>query len=231
MKTIGILGGMGPEATILLYERIVKYTEGKCDQDNIPTIIYSNTQIPDRTKAILYKGTDPIISLIYSAKVLEDAGANLIIMPCNTAHFYYKQIEEEINIDFLNMVHLTRLYIMNKFLNKKIGVFATSGTLKTGIYGEKSFEGKVNLIHPNEIDQGIIMDIIYNGIKSNKSTLDTTPYKKVIKQFEGIGVDAIILGCTELSVLHNHVSFDTHIEFIDPLEILAKSAVKEALAK
>ena len=98
-KIIGILGGMGPEATADLFYKIIKLTPAKKDQEHLRIIIDNNPKIPDRTKAILYKGENPLPELIKTAQNLEKAGANFIIMPCNTAHYYHHEIQKIININ------------------------------------------------------------------------------------------------------------------------------------
>ena len=105
--TIGILGGMGPEATNLLCQEIVNLTPAQKDQEHIPFIVINNPQIPDRTQALLYNGESPIPSMLKSAKTIESAGADFIILPCNTAHNFIPNIQSKINIPFINMIEET----------------------------------------------------------------------------------------------------------------------------
>jgi aspartate racemase len=103
MKTIGMIGGMGPLATVHLFERIVLRTKAEKDQDHIRIIIDNNTNIQDRTKAILGYGESPVKELVGSAKMLEKSGADFLIMPCNTAHYFIDHIKKNIKIPFINM--------------------------------------------------------------------------------------------------------------------------------
>src|SRR3989344_7801451 len=96
-KTIGIIGGVGPEATLDLYRWIIKLTPAKKDQDHIPTLIYSLPQIPDRTQALLYGGEDPLPYLVKAAKVLKRGGADFLIIPCNTAHAFIDQLQKQVD--------------------------------------------------------------------------------------------------------------------------------------
>lgn len=230
MKKIGILGGMGPEATLLLYQKIIQYTNAETDQGHIPTFIYSNTTIPDRTKAILHKGEDPTPFLIESAKLIEEAGADLIAMPCNTAHHYYEKIVQEVNAEFVNMIDITNQQILEGFEGKSVVLFATSGTIESKIYNSDSLNHKVRLHIPDEKDQTIVMDTIYNEVKSGKRPLNIQPYREVLSRLEAEGHRAVILGCTELSYLHTICEFNHTLEFIDPLDVLAKSLVEKATA-
>ena len=135
MKTIGIIGGMGPLATVHLYERIVLRTKALRDQDHIRVLIDSNTNIPDRTKAIIADGEDPTVELIKSAKILENSGADFLIMPCNTAHYFISTLQEAVNIPFVNMVEETVKYTAEKFgSDTVVGILATDGTIISNIY-------------------------------------------------------------------------------------------------
>jgi aspartate racemase len=103
MKTIGILGGMGPLATADLYRKIILHTKADKDQDHVHAIIDGNTNIPDRTAYIMGKGENPLPEMIKSARTLERAGVDFIIMPCNTAHHFFDQLAKSVNIPLLNM--------------------------------------------------------------------------------------------------------------------------------
>ena len=106
-KTIGIIGGMGPLATADLFEKIVGHTKAACDQEHLHVVIDSNTNIPDRTAALLHGGADPLPELVKSAGRLEKMGADVLIMPCNTAHNYYDGIAAAVSVPVLHMVRLT----------------------------------------------------------------------------------------------------------------------------
>lgn len=106
-KIIGILGGMGPAATIDLFTKIVKGTKVKKDQDHLRIMIDNNPKIPDRTLAIQRKGPTPLTQLVRSAKILENAGADFIVIPCVTAHYYYDSLQKRIKIPILHVVDET----------------------------------------------------------------------------------------------------------------------------
>jgi len=134
-KIIGILGGMGPEATIDLFYKIIKFTPAEKDQEHLRIIIDNNPKIPDRTNAILGTGKDPLPELITTAKNLEKAGADFIIMPCNTAHYFISKIQKNISIPILNMIQETANDVKRVFPDfKKVCLFASKGTYKTKLY-------------------------------------------------------------------------------------------------
>ena len=137
-KVIGILGGMGPLATADLFQKITLHTVAACDQAHPRVCIDSNTDIADRTAALLHGGEDPVPEMIKSAKRLESIGADFLIMPCNTAHNYYEQVCEAVTIPVLHMIALTRDALKERGV-KCAGLLATDGTVQTvfedGLYG------------------------------------------------------------------------------------------------
>lgn len=228
MKTIGILGGMGPEATLLLYELIVRHTKAKTDQEHIPTLIYSNTKIPDRTAAILHQGEDPMPCLVKSAKVLKKGDVNLIGMPCNTAHYYIEKVKKEVDVDIINMVDLAYKGILQRHLGKKIMLFATEGTIETGIYDFSKRKDPIEVVSPGPEDQKVLREMIYGQVKAGKRPIELETYQGLLYRVEEEGIEAVILGCTELSYLHSMFKFPNNIEFINPLDLLAKELVRRA---
>lgn len=228
MKTIGILGGMGPEATLLLYEMIIRHTNAASDQEHIPTLIYSNTRIPDRTAAILHQGEDPLPYLIRSAKVLDQGGADLIGIPCNTAHYYFEEIRSEVEAKMLNMVELVYQQIIDKHRGKKIMIFATEGTIETGIYDFSKREASLRIIPPEKKDQKVLTEMIYGQIKAGRRPIELETYQELLYRVEEDGVEVVILGCTELSYLHSMFKFPNNVEFINTLDLLAGQLVRLA---
>jgi len=143
-KIIGILGGMGPEATVDLFYKIIKLTPAEKDQEHLRIIIDNNPKIPDRTAAILGKGEDPLPALQETAQSLEKAGADFIIIPCNTAYYFLSSIQESVKIPILNMIEETAKETRKKIPPiKKVGLLASVGVYETKIYHQQ-FE-KFNL--------------------------------------------------------------------------------------
>ena len=230
MKTVGILGGMGPEATLLLYELIIKNTGAKSDQEHVPTLIYSNTRIPDRTAAILSQGEDPVPELIKAAKALEAGGAEIIGMPCNTAHYYFDEVQGAVEVEMINMLELAYRKVLEGQLGKRIALFATTGTIATGIYDFGKRHPGISIDTPGEEAQRIIMKTIYEEVKAGKRPMDVDDYRALLLRVEEQGFEGIILGCTELSYLHTVFKFHQNVEFINPLELLAMELIRRARA-
>ncbi|TCO75227.1 cysteate racemase [Marinisporobacter balticus] len=226
MKKIGILGGMGPLATADLFKKIVLLTDANSDNEHIPILIDNNTEIPDRTEHIINNGEDPTMHLIKSAIGLEKMGADVIIMPCNTAHYFYEKIIKYVDVPFLHMIEETAKEIKSKYPNvKKIGLLATEGTYQSLIY-DKIFEKyDLPLVKPKEGNKKYIMELIYN-IKKGKMDMDLTNFKNVLKELKEDEVDIFILGCTELPVAFEIFEMDKEFACVDPTKVLAYSAIQ-----
>ena len=222
MKTLGIIGGMGPLATVKLFEKIVLLTDAKNDQGHIHTIIDSNTNIPDRTEYILGGEDNPLRELIKSAKRLEDAGAEFLIMPCNTAHYFYADIIKSIKIPFLNMIEETAKHIKENYDFKEVGLLATSGTYKSKVYEKIFNDYGLNIVNPREEEKENVMELIYNIKKGiHQENLDS--FYNTMENIENQGGNLFILGCTELSVAVDMYKLKGN--FIDPMDAIAKSAI------
>jgi aspartate racemase len=218
---------MGPEATADLFIRIIKATPAKKDQDHIRVIIDSNPKIPDRTAAITDEGPSPLPEMMKTAKNLERAGADLIIIPCNTAHYYYGKLKRGIRIPVLNMVELTAQMVRNQFSNiKKVGFIGTTGTIISGIY-DQALQKRV--IYPSQKLQDKVMEAIYDKIKAGQINEGKDIIIEVATHLIMEGAEIIVCECTEVSLVLK--SGDVPVPVIDPLQILAETAVAEALGK
>jgi aspartate racemase len=223
MKTVGILGGMGPLATSDLFNKIVTLTDAKNDNDHIHIILNNYPIIPDRTKYILGDGENPIKYMIEAALKLEVMGANVVIMPCNTAHYFYDEITEYLTIPFINMIEETAKEI--KKVNpesKKVCLLSTQGTYKTKIYDNIFKNYDIEISRPGKAVEDVITDIIYS-IKKGDTALKNIDKNLLTSYLNAIEGESIILGCTELPVAFNILGITKGC--IDPTKILAKSAI------
>jgi len=226
-KVIGILGGMGPEATIDLFYKIIKFSPAEKDQEHLRIIIDNNPKIPDRTAAILGKGEDPLPALQETAQNLEKAGADFIIIPCNTAHYFLSQIQKSVRIPVLNMIEETAKDIQQRIPQiQKVGLLASIGTYKTEIYHQQFKKLNIEVVYPDEKDKDVVMKAIYavkagdlsEGVKSN--------ILKIAQKLIDEGVKVIIAGCTEIPLILKEG--DIPVPLIDPTQVLAKIAVQKA---
>ncbi len=198
---IGILGGMGTVATQHLLQKIVELSKAKKDQDFPSFILYNYSQIPDRTEAIFNKNKKPATFLIEGLKKLEAASANPLIMDCNSAYAFYDDITEKVKTKTINLIDETSKRLIKKYPSvKKVGILATTGTLKAKLY-EKSLAKHANFefVYPN---QKKVMKIIYGkkGIKAN-NLVQRKKISRVLSNLVKEGAEAIIVGCTDISTL------------------------------
>lgn len=215
--SLGILGGMGPLATSTLYQRIISKTKVSCDQEHIEMVVLNKCSIPDRTKALLDNGENPIPKINEGINELISLGCRYFIIPCNTAHCFKKSFNNLDKITFIDMISETQKLL--KGLEKKILVLCTDGTKKLDIYGNG-----LNVFYPESYFQAIIMNII------TKTKAGEDAYfllKKVILDFNN---SPLLLACTELSIYYERLKKDSDLSNVviyDALEILAQRAIEE----
>ncbi len=226
-KIIGVLGGMGPEATAELYLRIIKATPVEKDQDHYRIIIYSNSKVPDRTAAIFGTGADPFPELIKSGKLLQDAGADFIIIPCNTAHHYLPRLAEELEIPVLHMIKLTAGRVREEHHEvRRAGLLATDGTIRSGLYHQAFEEVGVEILAPTMEDQRRVMKAIYDHIKTGDLEEGGRILHEEAQKLIDAGAEMVLCGCTEVSIVLR--DGDLTVPVVDPLQVLAEEAVKHA---
>jgi aspartate racemase len=220
---------MGPEATAELYMRIIRATTVKKDQDHRRVIIDSNAKIPDRTPAILGTGPSPLPMLVETGLNLQRAGADFILIPCNTAHYFHSELQKKLNIPVLHMIKISAEATKKKHPEvKKAGILASDGTLKSRIYHGSWGEKGIEILEPEMGTQGNVMKSIYEYIKRG----ELEPGRKLLYdaslELIDAGAEAIICGCTEVSiVLHDG---DLIVPVLDPMQDLAEEAVRLSAA-
>jgi aspartate racemase len=229
-KTIGILGGMGPEATAYFFGLIIKNTKAEKDQEHIPIIIYSNPEVPARTDAILEKGESPLPHLLEGARALQQAGADFIVMPCVTAHYFLDDIVAREKVSFLSLVDEAVLYAQRKMPGlKKAGLISSTGTLKSGLFHDAFAKEEIEVFGPDDKEQERVMEAIFGkrGVKagftsgSPRETIQGMA-KTLIKR----GAEAVIAGCTEVPLVLKEE--DIEVPLIEPLQILAEASILKA---
>lgn len=226
-KVVGLLGGMGPEATINIFEKIVKATHAESDTDHLRVIIDNNPKMPSRQEAILKGGKSPGLEMGLTAKNLEKAGADFIIICANTAHYFYDDVKKAVDIDVLHIIEETVRETKQTNSNiKKVGVLATNGAMKAGIF-QQSFSARgIEVIEVPETYQNQIQDAIFSYKFKGKNLVNTQKIIEVANLLIQKGAEAIIMGCTEIPMMLTNETFS--IPFIDPNEVIAEVAVKYA---
>ena len=222
---LGIIGGVGPLATALLIRMVVEKTPARVDQDHIPMIVFNDPQIPDRTAHILDPGQpDPLPEMARVACWLQDAGADYIAIACNTAHFYYDGITRAASIPVLNIMHETVRAVCDSAPDASlVGLMATRGTVASGVFEECFKERGVGLATPDEHDQQLLDALIYDQVKANKP-YDAEAFLAVAERLHARGCDAVVVGCTELSVIYEDL-VERPAYLYDSLDVLAERCV------
>lgn len=224
-KTIGILGGMGPMATADLFRKITALTGAGRDNDHIRIYIDSNASIPDRTAAILEGGEDPVPAMADALRHLELCGADCVIMPCNTAHYFLPRLQGLTDIPFLSMLEAAAKACRARFPGKTAAVLATKGTLSAGLYQAALEEEGIPHLLPEEAEREALMDVIYRGVKAGAPPERyRAAFLSVLEALSGRGADYFILGCTELPLAFRLLGLSQ--PGLDPTEELARAAIR-----
>ncbi|MFV0439703.1 MAG: aspartate/glutamate racemase family protein [Lachnospirales bacterium] len=228
MYDLGIIGGMGSQATVEIFDRIVKNTEASCDQEHIEICILNKAKITDRTDFILNGGVSPLPTLLEGVEDLKKLGIKFFAIPCNTAHYFAKDLVEVGGITFINMIEETKNYIKKLCKYKKVCVLCTSGTAKANIYGN-NIDEDISVFYPNSHLQNELMNII-KDVKSGISTIENNRDKLFYIMSEIISVYdecLFIVACTELSVVVEGENFKS-LDFIDAMDILTFNIIKKS---
>lgn len=226
-KVIGIIGGVGPEATIDLFQKIVKATPARIDQEHLRILIDCNPKIPDRVKAIFEQTESPVGALIATAQSLERAGAGLLLIPCNAAHYYHGEVAKKVSVPVLHMIEETALYCQRKYPQMKtVGLLAGSSTVVLGLYPKALAKVQKETLNPRPETQEKIMRCIYQIKAGNLGPPVREELLRAARELAEGGAEAILLGCTEIPLILQ--DGDLPLPFIDPTQVVAEVSVAMA---
>ena len=224
MYKLGVIGGMGPLATVNFYERVVLNTEAKCDNEHIDMIVLNHSTMPDRTKCIIEnRKTEFLESIKKDFAILENIGVEAVAIPCNTSHYFYDEFKKLTDLKIINMIEETILEVKKSGV-KKISVFGTLGTLNSKVYEKYAKEYELEVKDVSEADKQAVMYIIYNIKETNN--LDNKQFTDILNRYcddETVG----IIACTELSLL----DIPEDINTVDALNVLVKRSIELSGAK
>lgn len=228
-KVVGIIGGMGPEATVDLMQQVIAATPAKDDADHIRMLVDNNPKVPSRIKAIIEgTGESPAPCMIEMARGLEKQGADFLVIPCNTAHHYYQDVAAAVNIPVFNLIELTSGCVKKEQPNlSKAGLLASSALQKIHLYEPWFEKYDVQVLYPQRDDQQVVMDLI-RAVKANNQTVEQIQaYNRAAENLADQGAECLILACTELSVIGDQLQ--TCLPVYDASKLLAQAIVDEAL--
>lgn len=232
-KTIGILGGMGPEATLDCFAKIIQNTPAEKDQDHLRVVIDSNPAVPDRTAAIIGQGESPVPILVAGCRALERAGADFIIIPCVSAHYFLAAVRQQAPLPILSIFDAVAESIISGHSEiKTVGLLATTGTVSGGLFQKRLADDGIRTLVPDDTLQAKIMAAVYD-IKSSRPTRTrseiTADLMAAARQLifqKPHPAQGIIAGCTEipLALQAKHLP----VPYFDCLNILARAAILRA---
>ncbi len=228
-KIVGIIGGMGPEASVLFYQRLTAATAAGSDQEHLHVVIDSNSKIPDRTESIREGSSATLDAIVVSARRLQVMGAHMLAMPCNSAHYWYPQISIRIDIPLIHMIEEVFKSIMVSGPGR-VGLLATSGTASSGVYSKAS--GDIELILPDEEEQARVHSAIYSikGAAGQERLDIRADLLEVVEGLRGQGAEGIILGCTEIPIVIGQEDV-RELPVFDSTQILVEATLREAFAE
>jgi len=227
-KIVGIIGGMGPEATIDLMTRVLKATPARDDIDHIRLVVDNNPKVPSRIKALVEKtGENPLPCLQEMAQKLEQWGVDILAIPCNTAHYYHEAIQKIVDIPVLNMIEMSVQVMISQNPGLKIvGILASTAVLKLGLYKNPFFHYGVKVIHPSDDLQSGIMAAI-REIKTSKYGREVVrAVQTAADDLISKGAGALLVACTELSIVANELKIT--VPWYDSAQVLADAIVQSA---
>ncbi|MEU6557269.1 amino acid racemase [Streptomyces sp. NPDC046915] len=227
-EIIGILGGMGPAATADFYAKLVATTPGSSDQDHLRTVIWSDPTIPDRTEALLGDGPDPTPWLLDGGRVLREAGATVIAIPCNTAHAFVPRIADHVGLPIVHMIGEVAQHLST--MSPRIhtaGLLATTGTVRAGLYQEWLGRFGTRLVLPDADSQEHEVMTVVRAVKAGaRDDATTALLARAARRLTEQGAQAVIAGCTEIPLgLPTHA---VDVPLVDPALVLAQALVRRA---
>ena len=220
---VGVLGGMGPAATVDFMSKVIELTGADSDQQHIPLVVSSMPNIPDRSAHLLHGSSSPLPALLHRLHQLEKAGATVIVMPCNTAHYWFPQLRMAATVEMLNLIEEV-VAVAQKAHFSKVGLLATSATLATLLYQKALSQTGMECIAPESTLQQEVMNSIYlckSGNTTEARQRLEAPYRFLLQQ----NIEAIILGCTEIPIILAEEVLNKPDYFLDSNKILAQSLV------
>jgi len=235
-RKLGIVGGMGPEATHSLHKGLINGAGAKNDQEHLDLVIINDPKIPDRTKAILYDGPSPVPFIVEDCRICAAAGCDIIAVPCNTAHYFFEEIQARSPVPVLNMIELVADELEEAGIQKAF-IMATEGTTQSGLYEDVLGKRGIVLVRPSSDELAILMKVIYEikagaictdaiGVDSTVEDLDRLV--EMVVAYCSCGCERIILGCTELSLVVEYMTARGIAAelFVDSIDVLTQAILR-----
>ena len=222
--TLGVIGGLGPIATAHFMELVIRMTEANTDQEHLDMIIYNRPSIPDRTSYILDNSRpNPLPEMIRVGNTLARQGARLLAIPCMTAHYFHRDLTRYIEAPIVHAIHECAVHLKKHGITKA-GIMATDGTIRSKLFQQELEKHGIEALIPGEEGQKCVMSVIYDDIKANRPA-GMDKFQLASLDLKNQGAQAIILGCTELSLVKR--DYPIGAGYLDAMEVLARRCVLE----
>ena len=223
MRTLGILGGLGPMATAYFLQLLTQMSDARTDQEHMEILLYSKPSIPDRTDYITGKSEiSPVEDMVMAGKKLREMGADILAIPCITAHFFHQELERRIGFPIIHAIEETAFYLEEEKVSRA-GILATDGTIQSGLFQKALKQRGICPMIPDSESQKGIMEIIYQEIKAGKE-VNMPLFYQIAENLFDQGAEVILLACTELSLIKRDHSLPAGC--LDVMEVLARKAVQ-----
>lgn len=223
MKTLGVLGGLGPMATAYFLQLVTQMSDAGTDQEHMEVVLYSKPSIPDRTSFIIGKSErSPVEDMVMAGSKLKEMGADIIAIPCVTAHYFHGELEARIGVPIIHAIEETVSYLEKENITKA-GILATDGTIQSGLFQSALEQRGICPLIPEAESQKKLMEIIYQGIKAG-GEVDVPLFHQIAQGLFGQGAEVVLLACTELSLIKK--DYRLPAGYLDVMEVLARRAVR-----
>ncbi|TCO19695.1 aspartate racemase [Kribbella steppae] len=222
-RRIGVLGGMGPAATVDFYAKLIEETPAGRDQDHLPVVIWADPRVPDRSASLLGGAADPTPWLRSGIEALKQAGCDLLAVPCNTAHAFVPALAAEAGMRLVSIVDVTAETIASSGV-RVVGLLATNGTVRTGLYAEALAERGVAVIEPDPGDQQLVVNVIASVKAGRVGPVDARALTAVARRLAARGAEQVVAACTELVLAMNEGDLGPPV--VDPARLLARRMVE-----
>ena len=230
MKRLGIFGGMGPAASAEFVNRLIAQTPATCDQEHIPFVLWNNPQIPDRSTSLRNQDDRPLLFLLEGIQILKAARCDLIVIPCNTAHFWYDDMIK-LKVPIVHIVDSVADALQDAGVAAgTIGVMGTQATVELGLYQYKLNKAGWTCIVPTKEEMDTLVQPAINLIKSGNMSQAYDMFMTVIDSLISRGATAVVLGCTEIPLAVNQSQHDG-IPLINSIDSLVKSVISRFITK
>ncbi|MEN0128771.1 MAG: amino acid racemase [Brevundimonas sp.] len=224
---VGVIGGVGPLATVYFMDKVVRLTQAARDQDHVDMVVLQHATIPDRTEYILGRSDDnPGPVMAEDARTLERVGVSFIVVPCNTAHHFTAEVVNATSVPVLSIVDETIAEVVDHRPGTSVvGILATSGTLAAQVYQHAAQARGLESVVPTDDEQAVVMRVIYDQVKAGQP-VDLVALRSVVDALVARGAQTIVLGCTELSVVADDAALLDDPLYVDSLDVLARRTIE-----